>query len=141
MTKDRDFSEMRAALGPVYDRAHVDLVLQGHDHVYSRTHKVDGWRLAAPGAQGTIYVTSVSGSKMYRVTTTWKPLMAVVREDLQLYQVISVRENRLSFESRTADGMRVDAFSLSRVPGAGQGTPTMLSEGTDAEAPVSRGRQ
>jgi hypothetical protein len=55
--------------------------------------------------------------------------MAVVHEGDQLYQVISVREDRLSYESRKADGTLVDAFSLSRVPGAGQGAPTILSEG------------
>ena len=46
VTKDRDSAAMRAALGAVYDRYHVDLVLQGHDHAYARTHKVNGGRPA-----------------------------------------------------------------------------------------------
>jgi hypothetical protein len=133
VTKNRDFPEMRAALGAVYDQYHVDLVLQGHDHVYARSHKVAGGRLAAPGAPGTVYVVSVSGPKMYGITNTWGPLMAVLREGMQLYQIISVKGDRLSYESRTADGALVDAFSLSRAPGAGQRTPTMLSEGLSSE--------
>ena len=128
VAKNRDFAEMRLALGAVYDQYHVDLVLQGHDHVYARSHKVTGGKAAPAAAPGTVYVVSVSGPKMYRTTGTWKPLMAVMREGAQLYQVISVRRDRLSYESRTADGALVDAFSLVRPSGAISGTATVLSE-------------
>ncbi|HSP89544.1 MAG TPA: metallophosphoesterase family protein, partial [Vicinamibacterales bacterium] len=40
VAKHRDFGRMRAALGALYDEFRVDLVLQGHDHAYGRTHKV-----------------------------------------------------------------------------------------------------
>ena len=40
VAKHRDFGRMRAALGALYDEFGVDLVLQGHDHAYGRTHKV-----------------------------------------------------------------------------------------------------
>ena len=66
---------------------------------------------------------------MYPVTDRWKPLMAVTREGAQLYQVVSVRDERLSYESRTADGTLVDAFSLSRRPAPRPGGATILSEG------------
>jgi hypothetical protein len=138
VSKHRDFAAMRAALGAVYDRYHVDLVFQGHDHAYARTRKVNGGRAVDPGAPGTIYVVSVSGPKMYRITNRWEPLMAVTREGAQLYQVISVRDERLSYESRTADGRLVDAFSLSKTPGAAPGATTILSEGVAGGVPVSR---
>jgi hypothetical protein len=118
VVKSRDFAEMRAVLGSIYDQYHVDLVLQGHDHVYARTHKVNGERLADPSAPGTIYVISVLGSKMYGITSTREPLMAAMREDTQLFQVVSVSPNRLSYESRTLDGTLVDAFDIVKGPGA-----------------------
>jgi hypothetical protein len=117
VVKNRDYSGMRAALGPIYDEFRVDLVLQGHDHAYGRTHKVHGGRLADPRAPGTIYVTSVSGSKMYGITSRQDPRMGRLRENSQLYQVVSVAGDRLSFESRAVDGTLVDAFELVR--GAG----------------------
>ena len=97
VVKRRDFKAMRAALGPLYDEFRVDLVLQGHDHAYARTHKVFDGRLAGPEAPGTVYATSVSGSKMYAITTRWPPLMARLQQDAQLYQVLSVTGDRLQY--------------------------------------------
>ena len=117
VVKSRDFAEMRAVLGSIYDQYHVDLVLQGHDHVYARTHKVYGGRLTDRSASGTIYVISVSGSKMYGITNTREPLMAAMRENTQLYQVVSVSDERLSCESRAANGTLADAFDLVKTAG------------------------
>ena len=57
---------MRAALGPLYDEFRVDLVLQGHDHAYARTHKVFDGRLAGPQAPGTVY--AIVGVRARRCT-------------------------------------------------------------------------
>ncbi|MCU0252811.1 MAG: metallophosphoesterase family protein [Vicinamibacterales bacterium] len=112
VAKHRDFGRMRAALGALYDKFGVNLVLQGHDHAYGRTHKVYDGRLADPEAPGTVYATSVSGSKMYAITTRWRPLMARLQQDAQLYQVVSVTGDTLSYESRAVDGTAIDAFEL-----------------------------
>ena len=117
VVKRRDFKAMRGALGPLYDEFRVDLVLQGHDHAYARTHKVFDGRLAGPEAPGTVYATSVSGSKMYAITTRWPPLMARLQQDAQLYQVVSVAGDRLRYESRGVDGGLVDAFELVKAGG------------------------
>ena len=112
VAKDRTYMKMRTAIGALYDEYGVDLVLQGHEHVYSRTHMVRGERLASPGGPGTIYVVSVSGPKMYRVSNPRAPLMAVLREHTQLFQVITVERDRLAYESRTMNGSLADAFEL-----------------------------
>lgn len=118
VVKHRNYAEMRAVLGAIYDAYRVDLVLQGHDHVYARTHKVSGGQLAAPGSPGTIYVIAVSGPKMYGITNRRAPMMAVMREDTQSYQVVSVAGNRLSYESRAVTGVLVDAFELVKAGGS-----------------------
>jgi len=71
-----------------------------------------------PQAPGTVYVISVSGSKMYALTSGWRSLMARVHEGEQLYQVVSVAGDRLSYESRAADGRAIDAFELIKMPGS-----------------------
>jgi hypothetical protein len=43
--------------------------------------------------------------------------MARLREGEQLYQVVSVAGDRLSFESRAVDGTLVDGFELVRSAG------------------------
>ena len=79
VVKNRDFPKMRATLRRS-TTVPFDLVLQGHDHVYARTHKVFGGKVAGPAAPGTIYVIAVSGSKMNAVSNPRPPLMAVLRD-------------------------------------------------------------
>jgi hypothetical protein len=116
VAKDRDSPEMRAALGSLYDEFHIDLVLQGHDHAYARSFKLNAGRRVGDNEPGTVYMLSVSGSKMYEVTDRHEGLMAKIVEGIQLYQVVSVEHGRLSVESFGADGQRVDAFQIAKAP-------------------------
>ncbi len=109
--KDRDYDAMRAALVPLFDKYHVDLVLMGHDHCYARTRRITA---SKPSANGTIYVISVSGPKMYKVSARHAELMEVVRENTQMYQVIDVAPNRLKFSAYDARGGKVDEFTLEK---------------------------
>ncbi|EAQ79254.1 purple acid phosphatase family protein [Blastopirellula marina] len=59
---------------------------------------------------GTVYVVSVSGPKMYD-NTRW-PFMQRLGEDTQLYQIIHIDGAKLRFEARTAIGELYDAFEL-----------------------------
>ncbi|MEO6418253.1 MAG: metallophosphoesterase, partial [Polyangiaceae bacterium] len=57
---DTDVAKMRTALMPVWDKHHVDLVLNGHDHNYERSKPVTGPAnapvVAASATAGTTYV-------------------------------------------------------------------------------------
>jgi hypothetical protein len=115
IAKDRDYAQMRATLVPLFDRYGVDLVLQGHDHAYGRTRKLAAGKPVAASAPGTIYVTSVSGPKMYALTVkATRPLMAKLVPDAQMYQVVAVDGNRLVYHAFTTEGVLVDRFDLSR---------------------------
>ena len=66
-------------------------------------------------ATGTVYVVSVSGSKQYEAKPNWDQYDAVrdkAGEDKQLFQVISVDGNTLSYKSYTAVGDLFDSFDL-----------------------------
>ena len=54
------------ALAPVFEECNVDLVLSGHDHIYSRTTMLAGEKTAM-NTNGVTYVVtgSASGSKYY----------------------------------------------------------------------------
>jgi hypothetical protein len=129
---DRDNPELRASWKPILDKYRVDLVLQGHDHAYGRTSievpndprtvpstqtsvatsesEADQGAKSAETTTGTVYVVSVSGPKMYRNSRL--PFMKRIAEDMQLYQIIKIDGNRLSYEARTAVGRLYDAFEL-----------------------------
>lgn len=126
--KNRDNEALRKAWKPVFDRHAVDLVLQGHDHVYGRTGIVPpGEPPATLGnvptgvnrvdpATGTVYVVSVSGPKQYDLSDS-HPLMERLGEDTQLFQVVEIDGDELRFESRTAIGGLYDGFTLRKREG------------------------
>jgi 3',5'-cyclic AMP phosphodiesterase CpdA len=109
--KGRDNKELRDLWKPVFDKYKVDLVLQGHDHTYARAgfSRVPS-SIDAKQKSGTMYVVSVSGSKMYDlVPQDWMERRA---EDTQLYQIVRVERDRIVYEARTATGEKYDAFEL-----------------------------
>ncbi|MDB5309674.1 MAG: metallophosphoesterase [Gemmataceae bacterium] len=121
--KGRDNKALREAWRPVFDRAPkgVDLVLQGHDHTYGRSglmrddNTLSGGQVF--GEWGTVYAVSVSGPKLYGLGD--QPWMARRGEGVQLYQLIRVAGDRLTYEARTATGDQFDAFELRKRPDGG----------------------
>ncbi|MGX5818783.1 fibronectin type III domain-containing protein [Chitinophaga lutea] len=101
----RDNVELRTQFKPLFDKYSVDLVLQGHDHTYAR------------GRDGhTMYVVSVSGPKMSKVDP--QPWMQRTGANTQLFQLVTVDGDRLSYRSYTATGDLFDAFELKKKSGA-----------------------
>ena len=64
----RDIPALRERLVPIFDKHHVDFVLQGHDHAYQRTYPLRGGARARTPADGTIYLMAVSGDKFVEQT-------------------------------------------------------------------------
>lgn len=99
---------------PIFDRFAVDLVLQGHDHTYARTKRLFNGQPSLNKSRGTVYVTSVSGPKSYPVNHHHDNLMEVTETGLQLFQVIRVDGDTLTFESFDATGNLHDRFQLKK---------------------------
>ncbi|MDG1891111.1 MAG: metallophosphoesterase family protein, partial [Verrucomicrobiota bacterium] len=64
-TPNRDNPTIRDEWLPVFDKYHVDMALQGHDHAYLRTFPMKGNVKVSSPKDGTVYIVSVSGTKMY----------------------------------------------------------------------------
>jgi hypothetical protein len=132
--KDRDYPELRAALLPLFDKYHVDLVLQGHDHIYGRSRKLVGGKIVGNDRPGTVYAISVSGPKAYELNPTNVALQAVTRLHTQMYQVISVAKERLQFKAYSIIGERVDSFELRK---DAKGDSILLERGPKPKAAKS----
>ena len=100
----RDNALLREHLLPVIRKHRVDLVLQGHDHVYGR-------RLYDEKPT-PVFVVSVAGAKQYRLSEEARKTMRPVAEDTQLFQIVRTDGVRLRYEARTATGRLYDAFEL-----------------------------
>jgi len=132
-----DTAELKSAWKPVFDRHDVDLVLQGHDHCYSRLTAESGRDAgrasrAAGKAQGPVYLVSVTGMKMYALNDRARSQPDRVAEDTELFQVIDVERGRLKFRTHTASGTLYDGFDLVRRPDGGK----TLVEVDEALAPI-----
>ena len=131
VAKGREYDDMRKALAPLYEQYHVDLVLQGHDHAYARTHKVANDQVVAPTAPGVIYAISVSGPKMYELEDAHKNLMAIMIGQQQFFQSIEVAPDHLLFKAYSIDGAVRDSFEL-RKQGASPAVSTYVNHATAA---------
>lgn len=108
---------------PILEKMGVDLVLQGHDHTYARGHTPKRTTDGKPeDALGTVYVTSVSGPKMYGINQ--EGLEAFKDQDglvttktgtnTQFFQVIDVKHGRLEYRAYTATGSLYDAVAIEK---------------------------
>ena len=61
----RDNKKVRNLWTPIFDKYHLDMALQGHDHAYLRTYPMNKQKRVATAKEGTYYVVSVSGTKFY----------------------------------------------------------------------------
>ncbi len=113
----RDMPALRDYWVPVFDRHHVDLVLQGHDHSYQRTYPMRNHRTASGPDRGTIYLIAVSGDKY--VDPAHREMAEVELGRTSTYQVIEIdpATNQLCYRARDASGKTIDAFEIEK-PGA-----------------------
>jgi len=117
--RPNDTQKLKAAWKPVFDRHKVDLVLQGHDHCYSRLSseagKAAGITARNSGqAQGPVYLVSVTGSKMYGLNDRSGTQPDKVAEATELYQIVDVSKAKIAFRTYTASGKLYDGFDLER---------------------------
>jgi len=141
----RDNAEIRNLWKPILDKHKVDLVLQGHDHSYARGRAEPGGENVLAGLNkrdytGTVYVVSVSGGKMYKLEPTrWDAFDSMEQdrsaENTQLFQVITIDGDKLSYEAYTAMGELYDAFDLMK---SGDDKPNRFFERKGEAIPARR---
>ena len=120
--KGRDFEFARENWKPLFDKYNVDLVLNGHDHTYARGHvPTRSNDTGANGSLGTVYVTSVSGPKQYKLDgeqiksySAEGYIPATMAEQTQFFQVITIEENKLTYVAYTALGEEYDRAVITK---------------------------
>ncbi|GAE09252.1 hypothetical protein JCM10914_5606 [Paenibacillus sp. JCM 10914] len=108
-----DSAEVRDAWAPVLEEHGVDLVLNGHDHIYYRSYPMKNGQIA-PDGQGTVYVVAgSSGPKFYSHTERgWHEV--IDEEQTQMYASIEVKGDELEYITKTVGGRVVDHLTLSK---------------------------
>lgn len=111
---NRDNESVRNSWTPIFDKYHVDLALQGHDHAYLRTYPMRDQKRVTTAKDGTIYIISVSGTKFYDQPSRDYTEVGFTR--VATYQVldIQVQGNRLVYKAYDVDGKVRDEFVIQK---------------------------
>jgi len=120
--KGRDFEFARKNWKPLLDKYNLDLVLNGHDHTYARGHvPVRTTDQDSVDEVRTVYVTSVSGPKQYQLDREQLKgyeadgyQLVKSGEQTQFYQVITVEDNKLTYEAYTVLGEEYDRAVITK---------------------------
>lgn len=101
---DSDGMVLRTQLTPLFDKYDIDIVLQGHDHTYSRTYQ-----LTSDGKEHKTYSKSPAGAS----TPSDDPVKAAYLEDNNCYNIVSKDgninvnpEGTVYFEANSATGSK-----------------------------------
>ena len=110
----RDNKTVREQWGPVFDRHHVDLALQGHDHAYLRTYPMNSGKRVKTTKEGTVYIVSVSGVKHYEQDK--KDYTEFGMTNVSTYQVldIQVSGDRLVYRAYDTEGKLRDQLVIEK---------------------------
>lgn len=139
-TSTRDNKAVRENWNPLIDKYGVDLVLQGHDHVYNRGNQVkDNDAVDPTKSHGAVYSISVSGGKMYQLNAgkNWSDNNAhrrVAAENIQLYQLVDVEQDKLTYQARLANGRFFDGYTVTKKGASATGPKTVQDLKTDPDA-------
>ncbi|WP_438351588.1 phosphodiester glycosidase family protein [Paenibacillus sp. FA6] len=105
--------KVQSAWVPVFDKYNVDLVMNGHDHIYLRTFPMKDGKQVAEG-EGTRYVIGgSSGPKFYALTPrVWQE--KIYDEDEQIYTAVEIEGNEITVIARTLDGTEIDRLVIGK---------------------------
>jgi hypothetical protein len=104
----------RVKFQPVYDKYHVDLVLNGHEHLYESTLPLKGdSTIAKSTAEGTVYVTVAGGGGTLDDTFTAEPWSRTHALTFN-YAVIDVEGSKLTVHAKKDDGTSIEDLVITK---------------------------
>jgi len=112
----RDNDEVREQWCDLFDKYHVDIAFQGHDHAYLRTPPIRAGKAVASPAEGTIYLIAVAGNKFYKQDQ--KDLVAAGFPDVSTVQTIDIQvgqnDDTLVYKAYDETGNIRDEFTITK---------------------------
>ncbi|MCO5237795.1 MAG: metallophosphoesterase family protein [Chitinophagaceae bacterium] len=110
---DEPYFDIQSVWVPVFDKYHVDMVMNGHFHYYMRTRPMKAGEVVPSHKEGTVYVESI-GIPTKPKERPDEPYAAVRNFDGDIYQHVKIAGNKLSFTAINADNKVIDAFTIQK---------------------------
>ncbi len=108
---DEPYPDIQAAWVPIFDKYHVDMVMNGHIHYYMRSKPMKGGKVVSSYNEGTAYVESV-GIPTKPEKHPEESYAAVRNFSGDLYQYVKIEGNKLSFTAVNSDNKVIDSFTI-----------------------------
>ena len=151
-TTDGDIIQRRNELPPVFDELGIDVVLMGHDHVYTRTHVMKGQEVvtdttnlkSVTDPDGIVYLTanSASGSKYYDIKTNMDFPFAAKMDQSKKRTISNVEVSDNEFKMSTylyndSSWELLDEFSVKKSPQVNSEDVVVSSDETSVKTEIT----
>lgn len=105
---------LRKAWLSTFDEYGVDLVISGHDHIYTRSYRLYNNEVVSDSSKGTFYVTAgVAGSSTkYDTSALDTSLSAFNVGKKTTYGIVTVKPGMILYTCYDKTGLAIDSFSV-----------------------------
>jgi hypothetical protein len=103
-------------LVPVLEDTRVDIVFNGHDHMYQRTRPIRGGEVAEDG-DGVVYiVTGAGGARLYEPLPPDErpPYITALNHQIHSFTYVSIEGSELTLKQIALGGAVLDEWTLSK---------------------------
>jgi len=110
---DEGYPDIANLWGYLFDKYHLDLVLEGHVHYYMRSHPIRRGKPVENPADGTIHLVSIAiPNRAHDFPPA--PYAAVQFGGTPLYQTFDIDGRRLTMRARDPEGKVRDEFTIQK---------------------------
>lgn len=105
---------VQRAIVPALEAAGVDIVFNGHDHMYERSKPLRGGHVVEPD-EGVVYVvTGAGGAKLYEIQPDHEDLFATLVDSVHSFTVVSIYGDTLELRQIGPDGKTLDTWKRTK---------------------------
>jgi hypothetical protein len=118
--EDTVCAALRALLPPVYTATGVDVVFNGHDHLYERTTPIGG----------VVYVTTGAGGAELYPRKHSQPFTAAFVNDRHSFTYVEVRERTMLLRQIDTQSREIDRFTIAKPVAGSDGLRAFAGAGS-----------
>ena len=110
---EEPYFDIQKAWIPIFDKYHVDMVMNGHIHYYMRSKPMKGGQVVSSYNDGTAYIISIGiPTKNHKISDE---LYAATRNtEGHLYQYVTIKGKELAFKSINFENKIIDSFNIKK---------------------------
>jgi len=110
---EEPYFDIQKAWIPIFDKYHVDMVMNGHIHYYMRSKPMKGGQVVSSYNNGTAYIISI-GIPTNNHKISDELYAATHNTEGHLYQYVTIKGKELEFKSINFENKIIDSFNIKK---------------------------